>query len=298
LNPSQSPDTTVIMPPPLANWNGDELPLDQVRVSVLDRSFLFGDAVYEMLRVYDGKPFLLREHLERLRYSLGELRIRADVERIERRMVATLRSAQVRNGLIYVHISRGTAPHRTHQFPVPPVTPNELIWVRPVEGDKVAEYRGAGAQAITVPDVRWRRCDIKSVNLLGNVLASEAAEEAGCQEAILVGENGIITEGSHTSVFGVDGQQILTAPLAANVLPGITRSLVVKLAARVGIPLREESLQLDRLWSLDELFITGTSIDVLPVTIVDGRPIGPGRPGPVTKRLRQAYLDFVADGDF
>ncbi|MFV0445017.1 MAG: aminotransferase class IV [Planctomycetaceae bacterium] len=286
------------MSTPLANWNGDELPLDQVRVSVLDRSFLFGDAVYEMLRVYGGKPFLLREHLGRLKYSLGELRIRADVDRIERRLRQTLEHAGVQEGLAYVHISRGAAPQRTHQFPVPPPAPNELIWVRAVSGDKVAEYRETGVKVITVPDVRWKRCDIKSCNLLGNVLASEAAEIAGCQEAILIGENEIITEGSHSSVFGVDQGQILTAPLAANVLPGITRRLVVKLARRVGLPLREESLHLERVWSLDELFITGTSIDVLPVTLVDGQVVGPGKPGPVTKRLRQAYLDFVADGDF
>lgn len=286
------------MTQPLANWNGEELPLDQVRVSVLDRSFLFGDAAYEMLRVYDGQPFLLREHMFRLRYSLGELRIRTDIERIQRRMLTTLEHAQVESGLIYVHISRGVAPLRTHQFPVPPPQPNELIWVRTLDGDKYAPYRETGAKAITVPDARWKRCDIKSVNLLANVLAAEAAEEAGSQEAILVGDGEVITEGSHTSVFGVRGGQVLTAPLAANVLPGITRSLVVKLADRVGIPLAEESLLRDQLWDLDELFITGTTVDVLPVTVVDGRPIGDGQPGPVTKRLRQAYLGFVADGSF
>lgn len=292
-HPSQSSS-----PIPLANWNGEELPLDQVRVSVLDRSFLFGDAVYEMLRLYDGRPFLLAEHLERLRYSLGELRIRADVDRLERRMRSTLEHSRVANGAIYIHISRGAAPRRTHQFPVPPPPPNELIWVRAVEGDAAAAYRESGATAITVPDLRWKRCDIKSVNLLGNVLAAEAAEEAGCFEAILIGSDGVITEGSHTSVFGVQAGRVLTAPLQSNVLPGITRSLVVKLAARVGVPIVEESLRQNQLRELDELFITGTSIDLLPVTVVDGRPVGSGRPGPVAARLRQAYLDFVADGQF
>lgn len=280
---------------PLANWNGEELPLDQVRVSVLDRSFLFGDAVYEMLRVYDGRPFLLREHWDRLAGSLRELRIRTDVDRLQRRALATLEHSRVTDGLIYVHVSRGAAPRRTHQFPEPPPTPNELIWVRSIDHDPAAALREAGARAITTPDLRWRRCDIKSVNLLGNILAAQAAEEAGCDEAILVDERGVITEGSHTSVFGVQGGSVITAPLEANVLPGITRSLVVRLADRVGVPIRQESLPVSRLGQLDELFITGTSIDLLSVTQVDGRPIGDGRPGPVARRLRQAYLEFVSE---
>ncbi len=281
---------------PLANWNGDELPLDQVRVPVLDRSFLFGDAVYEVIRVYDGEPFLLQEHWDRLANSLHELRIRTDVDRLKRRMQATLEHSRISDGLIYIHVSRGTAPGRTHKFPVPPPTPNELIWVRGIDHDPAAALRPTGARAITTPDLRWRRCDIKSVNLLGNILAAQAAEDAGCDEAILVDEHGTITEGSHTSVFGVQGGSVLTAPLEANVLPGITRSLVVRLADRVGVPIREESLHRDRLSELDELFLTGTSIDILPVTTVDGHPIGDGNPGPIAKRLRQAYLDFVADG--
>lgn len=280
---------------PLANWNGEELPLDQVRVSVLDRSFLFGDAVYEMIRVYDGRPFLLEEHLDRLRYSLGELRIRADVDRIRRRIGATIEHSRVMDGLVYVHVTRGEAPRRTHQFPVPPPTPNELIWVRGTERDPVAALRGDGASAMTFEDVRWGRCDIKSVNLLGNILAAEAAEQSGCHEAILVGSDGVITEGSHTSVFGVQAGSILTAPLRANVLPGITRRLVVRLAQRVSVPILEESLHCDRLWDLDELFLTGTSIEILPVTRVNGRPIGDGRPGPIAHRLRQAFHEFIAD---
>jgi D-alanine transaminase len=279
---------------PLANWNGEEQPLDQVRVSVLDRSFLFGDAVYEAVRVFGGRPFLLEEHLARLRNSLRMLRIEIDVDRFARRMLETLAHSGVREGLIYMHVSRGAAPSRTHQFPDPPVTPNELIFVKTLPREPYAHLRAAGAMAITFDDIRWKRCDIKSANLLGNVLAAQAAEDAGCDEAILVGDDGEITEGSHTSVFGVRGGEILTAPLVANVLPGITRGLVVRLAASVGIPVREESLRRDQLWSLDELFVTGTTADLLPVTRVDGRPIGTGVPGAITARLRDAYLVLVA----
>lgn len=280
---------------PLANWNGEELPLDQVRVPVLDRSFLFGDGVYEVLRVYQSRPFLLEEHLQRLRRSLAELRIATDVDRLTGRMWTTLEHSRVCDGVVYMHVSRGAAPVRTHKFPVPPPQPNELIYVREIPPDPYAELRSTGASAITVDDLRWRRCDIKSVNLLGNVLAAQAAEESGCDEAILVGGDGVVTEGSHTSVFGVADGRILTAPLRANVLPGITRNLVVQLAARVGIEMREESLRRDRLHELDELFITGTTVDVLPVTKLDGRPVGGGRPGPVAARLREAYLQVVAE---
>jgi D-alanine transaminase len=265
-----------------------------VRVSVLDRSFLFGDAVYEMIRLYAGQPFLLDEHWDRLARSLAALRIRCDLPRLRQRALTTLEHSGVGDGLMYVHVSRGEAPRRTHAFPVPPPQPNELVWVRPAASDPAAELRAAGARAITTPDLRWRRCDIKSVNLLGNVLASQQAEEAGCDEAILVDEQGIVTEGSHSSVFGVQGGKILTAPLEANVLPGITRSLVVRLAASIHAPIEETSLRGDRLHDLDELFLTGTSIDILPVTVVDGRPVGHGVPGPVARRLREAYLQFVA----
>jgi D-alanine transaminase len=280
---------------PLANWNGEELPLDQVRVSVLDRSFLFGDAVYEMVRVYDGRPFLLAEHWDRLSRSLRELRIRADVGRLQRRALTLLARSRIVDGLIYVHVSRGEAPRRTHKFPAPPPDPNELIWVRETDHDPAAALRETGATAITAPDWRWARCDIKSANLLGNILAAQAAEEAGCDEAILVDGQGVVTEGSHTSVFGVQAGSILTAPLEANVLPGITRNLVVRLAERIGAPILEKSLQRDDLPQLDELFLTGTSIDILPVTRVDGRPVGAGVPGPLARRLRQAYQEFVAD---
>jgi len=280
---------------PLANWNGEELPLDQVRVSVLDRSFLFGDAVYEVLRVFHGRPFLLGEHFQRLRRSLGELRINADVDRLEQRLWTTLRNSGVRDGVIYLHVSRGAAPARTHQFPTVPTLPNELIFVRELAADHYADLHERGAAAILVPDLRWKRCDIKSVNLLGNVLAAQAAVEAGCDEAILVTADGTISEGSHTSVFGVADGCILTAPLEANVLPGITRQLVVQLAGRAGIPIRESPLRRDGIERLSELFLTGTTIDVLPVTRVDGRPIGDGRPGPIAARLRTAYQEAAAE---
>ncbi len=187
--------------PTLANWNGEFLPLADVRVSVLDRGFLFGDGIYEVLRVYAGRPFLCEEHMQRLRRSLREVRIDCDADRLEQRMQDTLRQSGVEEGIIYIQVTRGAAANRTHRFPDPPVPPTELIYVEELDGDPYAQYRQTGARLITVPDVRWGRCDIKSVNLLANCMAAQAAKEAGCIEALLVKPDGTITESSHTSIF-------------------------------------------------------------------------------------------------
>jgi D-alanine transaminase len=280
---------------PLANWNGVEMPLADVRVSVLDRAFLFGDAVYEGLRVYGGRIFLCAEHLQRLRRSLAELRISADVDRLEQRVRETVAHSGVREGFIYIQATRGTAPRRTHRFPDPPSTPNELIWVDEITADPYGALRETGARLLTFRDVRWQRCDIKSVNLLGNCLAAQAAAEAGCAEALLVDRDGTITEGSHTSVFGVRGGRIITSPLGPHILPGITRALVLGLAERARVPVAEESMRRDRLREVDELFLTGTTAEVLPITFVDNEPIGDGRPGPITRQLIVTYHEFVRD---
>jgi D-alanine transaminase len=276
----------------LANWNGELMPLDEVRVSVLDRAFLFGDAIYEMLRVYGGRAFLLREHMTRLASSLKKLQINTDIARIETRLRETLSASGVQEGSIYIQITRGVAP-RTHQFPTQPATPNELIYVKELAGDPYAEGRRNGISVIVVSDDRWKRCDIKSTNLLANCLASEAAVQAGCQEALLVDEKGEIVEGSHTSVFGVKDGAIWTTPLGPQVLPGITRRLVMKLAASVDVPIVEKSLMRSELGAIDELFVTGTTSEVLPVKQVDGALIGDGCPGPITNKLAAAYRGAI-----
>jgi D-alanine transaminase len=279
---------------PWANWNGTAMPLSEVRVSVLDRGFLFGDGIYEVLRVYGDRPFLLHEHMARLRRSLKEIRIEANVDRLEQRMLTTLADSGVQGGMIYLQVTRGAAP-RTHKFPNPPVPANELIYVDAIDGDPYGAYRDSGAKLITVPDVRWRRCDIKSVNLLANCLAAQAAADAGCLEALLIAADGTITEGSHTSIFAVQKGRILATPQGANILPGITRGLLVKLAARVDITIEERLVKHAELSGIDEMFLTGTTSEILPVTQVDGRPIGNGRPGLVTGRLVTAYNDYVRD---
>ena len=274
---------------PLANWNGTEMPLDEVRVPALDRSFLFGDGVYEVLRVARGRLVLSGAHFERLGYSLGQLGIKADAQEIRRRAEATLSSSGLSEALLYVQVSRGAAANRTHAFPVPPAVPNILIFIEPFDPRGLEETKGRGGRAVLFDDLRWKRCDIKSINLLGNVLAAQAAHEAGCEEAILVGEGGRLSEGAHSSVFGVAGGELLTAPLSSGVLPGITRRFITQLAEENEIPLTERSLTRASLDTIDELFLTGTTVDVMGIVSVDGRAIGEGTVGPVTRRFQEAY---------
>ncbi|HLN28299.1 MAG TPA: D-amino acid aminotransferase [Gemmataceae bacterium] len=276
----------------LANLNGEIMPLAEVKISALDRGFLFGDAVYEVLRVYQGKPWLQREHFERLQRSLKAIRMPGiDLQELRKRVLETIAAGGFAEATVYIQITRG-AYLRSHAFPAE-ATPLEFLYVQELQ-DVYRESRLSGVAVITHPDIRWARCDIKSTNLLGNVLAMQAAKEAGCLEALLYSPDGTVTEGTHTSLFGVKGDMVLTAPNSNAVLPGITRALVLRLAKSAGIPVREQILKKDDLGGVAELFLTGTTAEVLPVVQVDGRPVGDGCPGPFTRRLQQAYAEAVA----
>jgi D-alanine transaminase len=272
----------------LASLNGEILPLAEAKISVLDRGFLFGDAVYEVLRVYDGVPWLLDEHLDRLGRSLEAIRlVGIDLLRLRSRIRDLIAAGPFREATVYVQITRGVAYPRKHAFPRA-TTPLELLWVEEFD-DPYVELRHRGASAITVADQRWDRCDIKSTNLLANVLAMQAAVDAGCVEALLVLPDGTLTEGTHTSCFGVLDGFLLTAPNSHEILPGITRGLILHLAAQAGIPVREHVLSRSDLGRVSELFLTGTTTEVMPLVRVDGRTIGAGCPGPVTRALQNAY---------
>ena len=208
-------------------------------------------------------------------------------------MWATLDAGAFREALVYIQITRGAAPRRAHKFPAD-VRPLELLWVDEFN-DPYGEARQHGAAALLQPDNRWDRCDIKSTNLLGNVLAMQAAVEADCVEALLYLPDGTITEGTHTSCFGVRDGTVLTAPNSNAILPGITRGLVMRLADRADISVREGLLKRSELDSVAELFITGTTSEVLPIVKVDGQPIGGGVPGPITRSLQEAYREAVAE---
>jgi D-alanine transaminase len=283
-------------PAPLCMLNGVRLPLAEARVSVLDRGFLFGDGIYEVLRIYGGKAWLADDHFARLARSLEEIGIRGvDTERTRQQMTDLIAAGPFREALAYIQVTRGVAP-RGHAFPAS-VRPTELVWLEEVT-NSYAEQRDRGVAVSLQPDLRWKRCDVKTVNLLGNVLANQAAKEAGCAEAILYTEDGTITEASHSSLFGVVGGVIRTTPLNPGILPGVTRKFVEGLIGELGLPLEERSLHRDELSRASELFMTGTSMEVCPVVRVDERAVGDGKPGPITRRLQEAYgrvlREFVA----
>lgn len=278
--------------PTLANWNGELMPLKDVKVSVLDRSFLFGDAVYEALRIYHGRAWLAEEHFARFARSLAEIRIDADVDRLRRRMEQTIRESGVLEGLVYLQVTRGEAP-RSHAWKSA-LKPNELIWVQDYGEDPFADVRRTGIGVVLDHDVRWGRRDVKSVNLIANCMACQRAYESGCIEALLVDENGLITEATHSSFFAVLDGVVRTSPNNERVLPGVTRNWVVARLRECGAPVEEQSIRESDLPLVDELFLTGTSIEVMPIVAVGGTKVKSGAPGPVAARIGKEYQSAIA----
>jgi D-alanine transaminase len=261
---------------------------DDVRISPDDRGFLLGDGVYEVAAAYDGNFVALDRHLERLSRSLAESRIDDSVteplETVFQELLERNGLAAKGKALVYLQITRGVAP-RTHAFPKTPVRPTVYAFAAPFPdmGDL-----DAGVSAITRPDRRWSRCDIKSISLMANCLANQEAKESGAFEAILI-RDGIALEGTHTSFFAVLDDRVVTAPLSPLILPGITREIVLELCRSHDIAMSEEPIPETSLGDATELFITGTTTEVVPIIAVDGRPIGNGKPGPVTSRLISLY---------
>ncbi|MHB1559106.1 MAG: aminotransferase class IV [Isosphaeraceae bacterium] len=273
----------------LACLNGEIMPVEQAMVPVWDRGFLFGDAVYEVCRIYCGRCWLEAEHFARLRRSLQELDFPpVDVDGVIERVHRTIRAGQITEGTVYIQITRGVAP-RTHAFPDPPVPPTEVIIVRPYDDRPTARLRETGAKVITHADLRWKRCDIKSTNLLANCLATEAARRAGCHEAILVDSEGIVTESTHTSLLWVRQGRIEGTPEGPEILPGTTRQLVLRLVRSLDIPFAGARIPLGELLAADEVILVGTTTEVVPIIQVDDTPIAGGKPGPVAARLWEAY---------
>jgi D-alanine transaminase len=276
----------------LVYLDGAFVPKEQAKVSVDDRGFLFGDGVYEVTRAFRGRLFEEGAHWERLQAGMREVAIRQhslDRGRI-REIYEHLLSENglgTDDAIVYLQITRGCAP-RTHAFPGPDCEPTTYAFAAPFEAP--AELRRNGVAAITHPDIRWCRCDIKSLNLLPNVLAKQRAVEAGAWEAVLV-RDGAITEGSSTNVFGVLDGELWTYPRSNYILPGITRAVVLEIAADLGIGVREAPIYVERIGSLEELFLTGTTTDVQPVVRLDGRPIGGGLVGPVAREIQGALME-------
>lgn len=274
----------------LCYLNGEFIPRSDARISIEDRGFIFGDGVYEVWRVVEGQLFESERHLSRLASGLRELRI-AEPDIIDPEIMASVAERVLReSGLttgeatLYVEVTRGVSP-RAHAFPAKPVEPTVFVMANPMKSSDV--QRATGVSVITVEDVRWLRCNIKTVQLLPNVLAKQAATEKGAYEAVLV-RSGIVTEGSHTNLFGVFNGEIRTHPLSNLILPGVTRAVVLELAHELGLTVREEAMRESELASADELFLTGTTTDVMPIVRVNEKTIGSGRPGPTALRLNEA----------
>lgn len=271
--------------------NGSYLPASEARIPVEDRGFLFADGVYEVVRILGGRPHLMREHLERMGVGLGELRIDFDgvwgLEEVAARLIEENRLGET-DATLYLQVTRGTAPRR-HAFPSPRTPATVLAFAREFTPHP-AEHYDDGVATITVPETRWARCDIKSIALLANVLANQRAKESGAYEALFV-RDGVVLEGSQSNLFAVRDGVLLTYPRCNYILPGITRALVMELATGLGIPTREAPIYFSELDRVDELFLTGTTTEVMPVVRVDGRVIGDGAPGPVTRRLLQEYRE-------
>ncbi len=280
--------------PELLWLNGEVMPLGEGRVSVEDRGFQFADGVYDVAVVYAGVPYELSEHIDRLFVSAGLLEINiphpaAEMETIARQLVG---DSRLGDGLIYIQVTRGYAP-RKHGFP-PDAEPTVVVYVRDFEGYPPENYE-KGVRTITVPDERWDRCNIKSIALLPNCLAKERAHRAKCYEAIFCSARGVVREGSSSNVFCVVDGTVTTAPLSNKILPGITRARVLVVARGAGLPVVEREYTVEELKNAGEVFLTGTTTEVMPVVMVDDTTIGAGAPGPVTRQLRQLMLEHIAE---
>lgn len=273
--------------PDIAFINGRFLPWHEATVPIEDRGFQFGDGVYEVIRTYQGRPFELDAHLNRLDRSARELSLVQPYTRAQWTdwIQRGIRDAGFAEAKVYLQLTRGVAP-RDHAFPSN-IAPTVVMTIREL-APFPAKTRETGVTAKTCEDLRWGRCDIKSVNLLANVLAREAAKQAGVFEAILV-KDGLVTEGSVSNVMVVQGGAVVTAPEGPRILSGVTRTVLLELARAAGIPVREQFVTVESLYTADEVFLTGTTVEVLAVVQVDGRTIGTGQPGPVSRALASRW---------
>ncbi len=277
--------------PNIAWLNGKFLPLEEATVSIEDRGFQFGDGIYEVIRVYGGKPFRLDEHLSRLAQSAQAISIPLTIE--AREWKAFIREGLERSTYsackVYIQVTRGVAP-REHLFPE--TTRPTIVMTFREMADLPTQLNQQGVSVITLPDLRWARCSIKSLNLLPNILAKQQANEAGAFEALLI-KDGMVTEGTSSNVILVKDEAFLTPALSEQLLAGVTRQAVLELARNDGKVVEERPVKEEELKQADELFLIGTTIEVLPITNLDGASVGNGAPGEVTKQMRKKFRALI-----
>ncbi|HEY8354520.1 MAG TPA: D-amino acid aminotransferase [Methylophilaceae bacterium] len=274
----------------IVHLNGALLPIDDAHVSVLDRGFIFGDGVYEVIPVYSRRPFRLHEHLRRLQHSLDGIRLQnphtmAEWEALIHELIG---HNDMQDQSVYLQVTRGPAP-RDQAFPKT-VRPTVFMMCMelPAPPASVVEH---GIRAVSARDFRWERCDLKVVSLLPNVLLRQHSADAGCEETIMF-RDGILTEGSASNIFAVENGVILTPPKDSHVLPGITYDVVLELAEAEGIPVDFGHFEESRIREADELWCTSSTKEILAIVELDGRPIANGKPGPIYRRMYQLYQAY------
>jgi D-alanine transaminase len=280
----------------IAYVDGRYLPRARASVSVEDRGYQFADGVYEVCEVKAGRLVDEERHMARLDRSLGELGIARPMSSAALSVVLreTVRRNRVHDGTVYVQVTRGVAP-RDFPFPSPAPRPTVVVLARRSDRARLEQLADEGVAVVTVPDIRWRRVDIKSVALLPNVLAKQAARAQGAREAWLVDGQGRVTEGASSNAWIVDRDgTLITHPLGHGILPGITRSVVIDMLKAQGLRFEERAFTVEEAYAAREAFITSASQIVLPVVRIDGRPVGNGAPGLIASRLRRDYHQHAA----
>jgi D-alanine transaminase len=272
--------------------NGKFLPIDEARVPVLDRGFIFGDGVYELIPVYSRAPFRMDEHLARLEKSLGAVRIKNPYPREQwREIILQLIAKQPwQDQGVYLQVTRGVAK-RDHAFPAG-VEPTVFMMCNPLVNPP-KELVEKGAAAVSAVDYRWRRCDIKSISLIGNCLLRQVSADAGAVETILF-RDGKLTEASASNVFVAKGGTLLSPPKSNLILPGITYDVVVEIAQATQIPLEFRDVAEAEVRTADEVWVTSSSKEILAIVTLDGKPVGNGKPGPLFRKAWQGYQEFKA----
>ncbi len=272
--------------------NGQYMPIEEAKIPVLDRGFIFGDGVYEVIPVYSRRAFRLDEHLKRLQHSLNGIRLdnpHSDVE-----WASILGEVIARNAAedqyLYLHITRGVAK-RDHAFPDPPVAPTVFVMSNPLP-TPAASLLSSGISAVTAQDNRWLRCDIKAISLLPNVLLRQIAIDAGCAETLLIRDNDFLTEGAASNIFVVKKGALLAPPKDNLMLPGITYDVMLEIATANNIPFEVRRISVAEVFDADELLLTSSTREVLAITRLDGKPVGTASPGPMFKRMHALYQEF------
>jgi D-alanine transaminase len=284
----------VAVPLPICYLNGHYLPLAEARVSPLDRAFLFGDAVYEVLPVYASRPFRLREHLDRLNRSLAGIRMSAPLSHADWAQLCQelISRNSARDVYLYLQVTRGAELGRNHVWPEG-LKPTLFAYATALE-PLAPSLLEQGVSAVTAAETRWARRDIKSTALLANILLKKLAADAGAFETIML-ENGELTEGSSTTVHVVKGGVIQTPPNGHRIIPGTTRDVVTELAARLNLRCESGRVGEAQLRTADEIWLAFATRGVLPVTVLDGAPVGTGKPGPSFRRMSAAYAEYTRE---